>query len=400
MNIFSLKNALLASLLLTTIGCTDEQPQAMTFLVKKQDFSVVIPASVELFAAKATIINAPMSSNGPQNIGWLAPEYSMVKQGDVIAIFDGEAMTVKSRNKRVELAMVNQDIIEKSGALTQELGAIKQDIDIVGQEKYFADKFAIDDNRILSKLKILESAQSSEYLGSKLEYFNWKEDIFSQSSSGQMGLLEMQQQQYQNKIDQLDTSLSKLEITAPHAGLLVYKANWRGEKPREGQVLWPGQKLAELPDVSVMKAKLFVAESEAIGLEIGRKVKFTLNALVDVEYHGSVESVAPFSKSIKRGDPRKYFELVVSLDKQNGKVFLPGRKLIAKIAISTAQSKLIVPLQSVFTKDNSPYVYLYQDGEFSAAAVTLGAVSLSHVEIVSGLIDGQKIALIDVEGPK
>jgi len=379
------------------LGCDDSKTAPLLYQVKKQSFSVDVPAKGKLFAAKATVISAPMGRMGAQNIAWLAPEFSIVKKGDVIARLDAEAMQIKSRNKEAEIAMTQQDIIEKTGLLNKELDAINKDIGIVGQEKLFAEQFSIDDVRIRSKLEILDSLQNTAYLGSKQEYLHWKNDSFSESSAGDMGLLEMKQQQHESKLKQLADSLNQLEIIAPHDGLLAYKTNWRGEKPRTGQSLWPGQKLAELPDINEMKAKLFVVESEAIDLVAGQAVNLYLYAHVDKPFVGVIENVAPFPKSIKRGEPQKFFEIIVTLAKQNIELFVPGRKLQAKISVETAQEKLIVPLQSVFTKDNQSYVYLYENNDYKMVNVTLGQASLSHVEIVKGLVVGQQISLTNME---
>jgi multidrug efflux pump subunit AcrA (membrane-fusion protein) len=378
-------------------ACSEAPLSPLLYQLKQQPFAVEIPAQGELFAAKATIISAPVSNNGVQNIAWLAPEFSVVKAGDIIARFDGEAMEVKSRGRENEIAVTQQEIIEKTGMLNKELDAINRDIGMVGQEKIFADNFSIDDERIRSKLEIIDALQNTAYLTSKQVYLKWKNNSFSDSSAGDMGLLEMKLQQKKDKLSQLATSLNQLEIKAPHDGLLAYKANWRGEKPRAGQSVWPGQKIAELPNIKEMKAKLFVIESEAIALTEGKEVSLYLFAHVDKPFFGEIVSVAAFPTSIKRGDPQKYFEVEVILKEQNAELFVPGRKLQAKIIVTKTQDKLVVPLQSVFTEENSSYVYLFEDNKFKVTQVVLGQANLSHVEIVSGLKSGQKISLTNQE---
>jgi multidrug efflux pump subunit AcrA (membrane-fusion protein) len=56
-----------------------------------------------------------------------------------------------------------------------------------------------------------------------------------------------------------------------------------------------------------------------------------------------------------------------------------------------------VPLQAIYTKENQSFVYLYHNNEYKMTAVTLGQMSLSHVEILSGLKEGQEISLINQE---
>ena len=56
---------------------------------------------------------------------------------------------------------------------------------------------------------------------------------------------------------------------APHDGLVVLERNWRGETTFVGDTLWPGQKIAELPDLSQLEAKVFVLEADGAGLKPG-----------------------------------------------------------------------------------------------------------------------------------
>ena len=67
------------------------------------------------------------------------------------------------------------------------------------------------------------------------------------------------------------------------------------------------------------------------------------------------------------------------------------------LKIAKPESKLIVPLQAIYTKENQSFVYIYQDDELTMTAVTLGQASLSHVEILTGLTAGQEITLMDQE---
>ncbi|MCG7532461.1 HlyD family efflux transporter periplasmic adaptor subunit [Psychrobium sp. MM17-31] len=392
-----MKKLIIAASLLSLMACSDETATPLLYTVTTEKLEVEVPAKGELFAAKATNISAPMTRRGMQNLAWLAPEFTRVKKGDVIARIDGEAMMIKAQEKTNELAITREEITEKNASLEQQISALKKDIGMIDQEKDFADRFSIDDIRIQSKLEILDQMQNAAYLGSKQEYLLWKNDSFSESSEGELGLLQMREQQHQSKIDQFNQSLALLEVKAPHDGLLTYKTNWRGEKPRAGQSVWPGEKIAQLPDISNMKAKLFVLENEAINLQAGQKVDFYLNVDATTKYSGKIDSVAPFPKSVKRGNPQKYFEVTVELDTQQPQLFMPGRKLEAIIHVASVAQPVIVPLQSVFTVNQQTVVYRYHNGEFVETPVTLGQSSLSHVEITQGLDSGEQISLTNKE---
>ncbi|TMN71054.1 hypothetical protein CWB85_13160 [Pseudoalteromonas sp. S1727] len=379
-------------------GCSKDNSvqNALTYTVSKHQFETVVEAKGHLVAANEVIITAPASTRGPQTLAWLMPEYTQVKKGDVIARFDGDQMRRQSQKNTNRAALTAQDLTQKSGEIDKDKALLKHDIVLVKEEKQFAEDYSIEDERIRSKLDILESQQNVEFLNAKHDYYDWQTGRFAQSAAGELMLLKMQENQYKQKLEMLNTNLSQLEIVAPHDGLLTHNTNWRGEKPRAGETLWPGQKIAALPDVSKMQLVLYVSEREAIDLAPGQPLQFQLIALPKQQFNGELIEVSPFPKSIKRGDPQKYYELKATINQQTA-ALRPGLKLTARILVTPLTERLIVPKQSVFTEQNAHYVYAEKSGEFIKTTVTLGKHNLSHVEILDGLATNDVISLIDIK---
>lgn len=384
-------------ILLTACLKPDDVAAELTFTLQKAPFKNYVEAKGELIAANETVISTPASSRGPQTLAWLMPEYSQVKKGEVIARFDGRVMTKQKRESDFSNQKVSQDLSGKNTEIDTRRKHLGFDMEIVEEEKQFAENFSIDDDRIISKLEILEQAQKVDYLNAKTAYFNWQSDQFNSSAQGELDLLNMQSQQHQSKINMLDGNLSSLEVVAPHDGLLTHSVDWHGEKPRAGQTLWPGQKIAGLPDTSVMQIKLFVKEREAINLKQDQAIEFSLISTPNKTFSGKISKLAPFPKSIKRQDPQKYYEITASIDEQ-GDYLRPGLKVVANIVADQPAEKLIVPKFSVFADEEGAYVQLKTASGYSKAPVTLGASNLSHVEIVKGLSKGDVIALVEQEG--
>lgn len=387
---------LVTAFLMTGCSKAPEQKNALVYQVQENEFKTVIEARGHLTAANEITIVAPAGSRGPQTLAWLLPEYSEVKKGDVIARFDGEQMQRQSQKSNNKAAIVQQELRQKAAEIGKDKSLLEHDIVIVSQEKQFAEDYSIEDERIRSKLDILETLQNVEFLNAKNDYYQWQTSRFEQSTAGELAILKMKKNQHTQKITMLEGNLAQLEIKAPHDGLLTHHANWRGEKPRAGETLWPGQKIAALPDITKMQLTLLVPEREAIGLAKEKKVTFKLIALPEKKFTGKLLSVSPFPKSIKRGDPQKYYELTASIDEQSP-VLQPGLKLTAHITVHNAEQALTVPKQSVFTEQNAHYVYLAKDDDFIKAPVQLGKHNLSHIEIIEGLHSGDVISLIDVK---
>lgn len=208
-----------------------------------------------------------------------------------------------------------------------------------------------------------------------------------------MELMELKAQQFQTKLDQYELALTKLEVSAPHDGLLVYEKNWRGEKPRVGKSLWPGSKLAKLPDLSQLQAKLFVLESEAGSVTVGDKAEIRLDSAPQTVFKGIVSKKDNMAKTIKSGNPVKYFEVIVDIENPDLALVKPGNKLSANLYGASKTQVLTVPLQSVFSDDDGSFVYVKNGSYMEKRAVVLGMKNFAEVQIEKGLNLGEQVAL-------
>lgn len=385
---------LIAVMALASYGCAEKMTQEiLTVEVKNSELNVAVPAKGEVISAKSTLMSVPVGGRGTKTVSWLMPENSIVKKGDVIAQFDGENFLLQRDSTKLDLNSANLETKNKSLNIVTEKEDIQSDTKVVNREIKFSDQFNVADLTVYSKNDIIDALDNREYLSAQLDFLNWKLDNFSVSSKSEMDLMQLKANQYQTKLEQFELALTKLEVYAPHDGILIYEKNWRGEKPRIGQSMFPGRKLARLPDLSQLQAKLYVLESEAGNVQIGNIAQIYLDAMPDKLYNGKVVNKANIAKAIKTGNPVKYFELTVSIDAPDLALVKPGNKVTASIIGDEVTSTLMVPLQAVFSDENGSYVYADISGKMTKTSVTLGLKTFAEVEIKSGVNEGQQIAL-------
>jgi multidrug efflux pump subunit AcrA (membrane-fusion protein) len=372
-------------------ACTDAQVSTIpTYEVRSRPFEIVIPAFGELEAAEAQNISAPGRS--PMVIEWLAEENSEVKKGQVVARFDAELLLLDSREEELEMMLLDKDIRKTYAEKTKQENELNSEEVFVGKEFKFVDAFAIDDMRLYSKLEIIDTLSNRDYLGAKEEFIDWKQDSIGDRNQSSIQILDIRKQGHEAKYLQHQDALSQLEIYAPYDGLLVYEKNFRGDKPSVGQTVFPGSTIAKIPNLEKMQAKVYVLDKDAIGLKEGQVVDLTLEALPDFKLSGSVSTVSGFSRTIKRGNPTKYFELTVAIG-QSAVKLQPAQKVVANISVSQAQDKITIPLQAIFNEKGKNFVYLQQGNDFVKRMVSTADKNLYFVEIVDGLSSGDVIAL-------
>jgi len=388
--------AILISSVVLMSACGKQTDNAALISIETSTLAHRIQAEGELFAVNAININAPQTTRGPRFIAELTAEYTHVNPGDLVIRFDATQLERSRRDASNALSGVLADQDFKSTQQQAELSNIGLDQRLVQQEFAFADRFSIDDVQIRSRLEILDSMQNKEFLGEKQAYLTWQQQSFAARSQGELDLLQLQKGQQQNLLEQAETGLSALEIRAPHQGILLYDTNWRGEKPEVGRMVFPGEKLGSIPDLSLQHLKLYIIEQEAVGLAVDQPVLFRLTAHPEQVLAGRVHSVGQVAQSRERRDPRRYIEVIVAPDTQHS-FFLPGAKVRAEIQANTLTHVITIPLQAIFNDEQGQYVWQLQAGYLQRQRVTLGAKSLTHAEITAGLVVGDRISLLPPE---
>ena len=387
---------MLAGSLLLLSGCSETDENAALLTLQSSTLEHRIQAEGELFAVNAISINAPQSTRGPRFIAEITPEYSSVSPGDLVIRFDATQLERSRRDASNALSGVVADQDFKGTQQQAELTTIGLDQRLVQQEFAFADRFSIDDIQIRSRLEILDSMQNKEFLGEKQSYLDWQQQSFASRSQGELDLLQLQKGQQQGLLTQAESGLAALEIRAQHQGILLYDSNWRGEKPEVGRMVFPGEKLGSIPDLSLQHVKLLIIEQESVGLAVDQPVFFRLTARPEQVLEGRIQSVGQVAQSRERRDPRRYIEVIVAPSAQQD-FFLPGAKVRAEILANTLPEVLALPLQAIFSDEKGQYVWQQRGGSLQRQAVSLGAKSLTHAEITEGLSAGDRISLLPPE---
>ena len=388
--------SLLALLVPVLVGCTEaEQASVPIYTVQSQPLVIEIPGFGELDATQAQLINSP--GRQPMVIDWIAEENSLVKKGDLVVRFDSERLSLESREEELEMLLIDQDIEAKHAEKVEQKTALQSDKALIGKEFEFVDAFAIDDLRLYSKLEIIDTLSNRDYLGAKDAFIEWKTDSIGERIQSSVDVLDIRKGGHAKKFERHTQALNSLEVRAPYDGLLVYQKNWRGEKASVGKTIFSGDVIAKIPNLSQMQAVIHVLDKDAIGLSAGQKATVTLESAPDLIINGQVKSVSGFSRTIQRGNPTKYFDVIVSLD-TNQQQLKPGNKVSAKITVKDAGQTLLIPLQAIFTDQSSNYIYVKQGRKFEKRTIETGDKNLHFIEVKSGLAEGEQIALSLPEG--
>ena len=378
------------------VACGEQsETSVLTMEAKSGEFQILVPAKGELKSASEVNINAPNSVRGSLTLSWLKEENSLVTKGEVVARFDGEQHILQRDQADLELQKIQLNKQKTENSLSLDQFSIEQQSQLIDDEIAITDRFASEDLSIYSKNEVIEQLLNKDYLTAKDGYLNWSKDSKIEQGTAQINLLSLQGKGHSDKISLHDNALKQLEVRAPQDGILIHSKNWRGEKVREGSAMWPGSKLASIPSLTEMQAKLYVLETEAAGLKVGQKVELTLDAFPDKGISGSVATIASIATPKQNGNPVKYFEVLVDLEESDPSFMKPGQKLAANIIVAKEQDVISVPNQVIYQNEGQSWVYVQNGDGFEKRAITVGMRSLTKSQLTSGVESGEKIALVE-----
>jgi multidrug efflux pump subunit AcrA (membrane-fusion protein) len=367
-----------------------------THAVRKEPFVRRVTAEGNLRAVKATPVTAPASggSFGPMKIAWLAADGTPVKAGDVVMRFDPTEPEKQLRDGQADLAAASAKLageeIKSTTAVDNRDNAAK----LAGAELEQQRKFQSKDKEIFSRNTIVEAEIDEKLAGAKQQHAESAKAIERNLSRSKAGVIAVEKQKAQITIAHAKSALSSMEIKAPHDGILVLRRNWRGELPRVGEQLWPGQKVAEIPLLDTMEAEVFVLEVDGSGITDKQPAEIVIEARPELTYQAKIKLVDKLAKPRVPGVPVQYFAVVLELDKTDHAVMKPGQRVRATLILDKADA-LVLPRQAVIGKDGKNVVYRRGAHGFEPVEVELGAGTSGRVVIAKGLAAGDVVALRD-----
>jgi HlyD family secretion protein len=185
----------------------------------------------------------------------------------------------------------------------------------------------------------------------------------------------------------LDT-LQKENVRAPFAGT-VYSVSARASDFVPG-----GFQLLQLADLKQIQVQAYFDEPEIGKLAVGEPVTIVWAALPSRVWHGHV--IRTPSTIIPYGT-RNVGEALVSVD-DSDETLLPNTNVTITVVLNYLKNALLIPREALRIDERGDYVFGIDNGHLKRMPVTIGALNLMKVQIVSGLHQGDVVALTAVDG--
>jgi HlyD family secretion protein len=378
--------------------------------VKRGDLDMKVYLTGELRASHSEMLTAPQIGGGSLQITHLLRTGGVVKKGDLVMEFDPSEQHYKLDQSRSELLQAEQEITKAKAdaavvAAQDKVALLKARFDVRRAE------LDVQKNELVSSIDARKNDLALEQARRVLAEL--EQDVKSRSASNQatISLAEEKRNKAKLAMDQAQSNIDKMRVTAPMDGLVALEKNEGAmggfccfpgmtmPEYREGDQVEPGRSVAQVIDSKGMELSAKVGEVERNNIKEGQSVDIVLDAMPGTTFRGTVKTVG--SNSNHRfwdDDISTKFEVTIALVTVDPRM-RPG--LTAKLFINSDPRKgvLYVPREAVFLKDNKRIVYVRNGSNFDAREVKIQAENESRAAI-EGIGGDAEIALIDPTAPR
>jgi HlyD family secretion protein len=182
--------------------------------------------------------------------------------------------------------------------------------------------------------------------------------------------------------------MAQATIRSPISGVVYNLA------ARPGAYLNAGDLIANIGKLDTLRVRVYVDEPELGRVAIGQPVTITWDALPGVTWSGAVDRLP--SEVIAAGT-RQVGEVFCTIENTNGKL-VPGTNVTAEIRTKVAPNALTIPKEAIRREGPQTSVLVLKGDRVVWQKIELGASSATRSQVVSGLNEGDLVAL-PVERP-
>jgi HlyD family secretion protein len=252
---------------------------------------------------------------------------------------------------------------------------------LVAQSDLEANKI-LNTQGIVADQQIKVKQQTVDSAKNRLELAKKQLQMLLETETSQLAPQEAAVSSARARYDQLSRQLSDLSVRSNMSGLL------QAVPVEVGQQVGPGTNLARVSDPARLKAEIRISETQTRDLAIGQLAKIdTRNGVIK----GHVTRIDPASAGGTVG-------VDVTLDEALPPGARPDQSVDGVVELQRLENVLFVE-SPTFGQENST-VMLFKftsPTEAERTAVKLGRRSVSFVEVVDGLKEGDRVILSDMQ---
>ena len=345
---------------------------------------------------------------GSLTIESLADAGSVVRKGEIVAVFESQRTADFLDNYRSNLAQTKRRSVSRQAGLLISAATLQQDHRNAVAD---ADKARLDleaaevKSRIQAEILDLR-AQQMEATASQLEQ---EVRLSRLADAADHRIAEIDVEQAERRLERTESDLLKMQLRAPVSGLVVLESIVGRDsisQATEGAQMNPGGYFMRIVDLSTMAVFASLNQADAQLVEIGSPVEVQLDAYPDATFSGRVASIGAMAlgagttgggrggRGSSRGTSSRWVRQVpirIDILTPDDRI-RPDLSASADIQINSEEGSLVIPRAALGTSEGLDIVWVQTEEGYEPRTVQVGLLGDTEATIRSGLSVGDVIA--------
>jgi len=373
-------------------GTGQSEDVSVKVTVERGDFAIDVTTTGELEARSSEKIYGPAGVRDFRiwnlKIEDIIPDGTVVDSGQYIARLDRSELGNRIKDEQNELEKLESQFIKTKLDTSMTLRAARDEL--INLE------FALEEKRIKLDQSVFEPPATIRQYEIDLDkgqraYEQAKKNYLLKKQKAEADMQEVSTSlnQSKRKYDQMMQLMGQFTITAPKAGMVIYKRNWDGSKMGIGATVGAWDPVvAELPDLTKMISKTYVNEIDISKVKVGQPVEVGVDAFPEKEFTGEVIEVANIGEQMKNSNA-KVFEVKVIVNEFDS-ILRPAMTTKNIITTDVIEDVLFLPLEAVHSNDSMTVVYRSNN---TRQQILTGKSNENEIIVIQGLKEGDEVLL-------
>lgn len=306
-------HSMLLSCAFLIVSCGNSQEQYVESSVTLNGQSIVETGELAAINSKAFVLQRYGRYWYEMRIIGILDHGSIVHPGDSIIQLDPTEINkfILERESKLETELANLEKmqVDQANSMSEYESQIKSE-----EASFDLKRLELESSRFESlrtrKIKELEFEQAKITLAKEKR----KYELAKKINACDLKIQRINVRQVQNEIESAYEIIPQLTIRTPIAGVFQVGWNYRtGSVIKVSDNLYPGQNMANVPELANMKVNTQINETDFLKIRLGQKVTVRLDALPQVAFEGEVAYIGKFCHRKDEKSRQKVFDVEVNL---------------------------------------------------------------------------------------
>jgi len=373
-----------------------------TAVVARRDLSATVTATGTIKAMVGAEVK--VGSRIPGRVEELAVQVGdRVKTGQVIARLEQDDLRAAVERARADLAADEAKLLTvRNGARAQEIQTVEAAVRQAEANRLLAQvnleryEQLYQDGGIA--LQVVDTAArdydvASAQLRSAREQLSLTRDKYTAED---LQYAEAQVQQARAALRIAEATLGYATITAPMRGVVASVSTQQGETVTSGSAAAQAPTFVTIIDLNRLQVDAYVDETDIGKVRVGQEATFGVDAYPDKEFRGKVTAIYP--KALIQQNVVTY-DVVIAIDNREG-LLRPDMTTNTTITVAKREKVLAIPNQAVRRENGDRVVFVLDGDRLVRRPVKTGWKDKTYTEILSGLKEGERVIVGEVESGK